>query len=170
MRCKVTKTVSEKQLLKPEAKDSPTLYESPPGFEILADVEVLLYVHRNRRLIRDGSPKQPPRLSHSSWALEKFLLSTQRYLAWTFLPDWCAYQNYWACIYGWDLLLSNVHRPLDVVSRLYQCAGERNCFIVQTSSRQVKLKTSTGLQLFISIPQSKEEKKKKKKKKKNPHL
>ena len=29
-------------------------------------VEVLLYVHRNRRFIRDGSPGQPPRLSHSS--------------------------------------------------------------------------------------------------------
>ena len=28
--------------------------------------EVLLYVHRNRRLIRDGSPGRPPRLSHSS--------------------------------------------------------------------------------------------------------
>ena len=33
------------------------------------EVEVLLYVHRNRRLIRDGSPGCPPRLSHSSWAL-----------------------------------------------------------------------------------------------------
>ena len=30
--------------------------------------EVLLYVHRNRRLIRDGSPGRPPWLSHSSWA------------------------------------------------------------------------------------------------------
>ena len=30
---------------------------------------VLLYVHRNRRLIRDGSPGRPPRLSHSFWAL-----------------------------------------------------------------------------------------------------
>ena len=30
---------------------------------------VLLYVHRDRRLIRDGSPGRPPRLSHSSWAL-----------------------------------------------------------------------------------------------------
>ena len=30
---------------------------------------VLLYVHINRRLIRDGSPGRPPRLSHSSWAL-----------------------------------------------------------------------------------------------------
>ena len=30
------------------------------------DEEVLLYVHRNRRLIRDGSPGRPPRLSHSS--------------------------------------------------------------------------------------------------------
>ena len=29
-------------------------------------VEVLLYVHRNRRLIRDGSPGRSPRLSHSS--------------------------------------------------------------------------------------------------------
>ena len=28
--------------------------------------EVLLYVHRNRRFIRDGSPGRPPRLSHSS--------------------------------------------------------------------------------------------------------
>ena len=30
---------------------------------------VLLYVNRNRRFIRDGSPGRPPRLSHSSWAL-----------------------------------------------------------------------------------------------------
>ena len=30
---------------------------------------VLLYVHRDRRLIRDGSPGRPPRLSHSSWAV-----------------------------------------------------------------------------------------------------
>ena len=29
-------------------------------------VEVLLYVHRSRRFIRDGSPGRPPRLSHSS--------------------------------------------------------------------------------------------------------
>ena len=32
-------------------------------------VEVLLYVHRNRRLIRDGSPGGPPRLSYSTWTL-----------------------------------------------------------------------------------------------------
>ena len=31
--------------------------------------EVLLYVHRNRRFIRDGSPGRSPRLSHSSWTL-----------------------------------------------------------------------------------------------------
>ena len=30
---------------------------------------MLLYVHRNRRFIKDGSPGRPPRLSHSSWAL-----------------------------------------------------------------------------------------------------
>ena len=34
-------------------------------------VEVLLYIHRNRRFIRDGSPGRPPRLSHSSWALSR---------------------------------------------------------------------------------------------------
>ena len=32
-------------------------------------VEVLLYVHRSRKFIRDGSPERPPRLSHSSWDL-----------------------------------------------------------------------------------------------------
>ena len=36
-------------------------------------VEMLLYVHRNRRFMRDGSPGRPPRLSHnSSWALNFF--------------------------------------------------------------------------------------------------
>ena len=30
---------------------------------------VLLYIHRNRRLIRDRSPGRPPRLSHSSCTL-----------------------------------------------------------------------------------------------------
>ena len=30
------------------------------------EVEVLLYVHRNHRLIRDRSQEQPPQLSHSS--------------------------------------------------------------------------------------------------------
>ena len=29
-------------------------------------VEVLLYVHGNRRFIRDGSPGRPPGFSHSS--------------------------------------------------------------------------------------------------------
>ena len=33
---------------------------------LLLIVEVLLYVHRSRRLIRDGIPGRPPRLSHSS--------------------------------------------------------------------------------------------------------
>ena len=36
-----------------------SLQLSPAGW-------VLLYVHRNHRLIRDGSPGQPPQLSHSS--------------------------------------------------------------------------------------------------------
>ena len=33
---------------------------------------VFLYVHRNRRLIRDRSPGWPPGLSHSSWGLHMF--------------------------------------------------------------------------------------------------
>ena len=33
---------------------------------VVVVVEVLLYVHRNRTLIRDGSPGRPPRVSHSS--------------------------------------------------------------------------------------------------------
>ena len=39
------------------------------------ELSVLLYVHRNRRFIRDGSPGRPPRLSHSSralWALREW--------------------------------------------------------------------------------------------------
>ena len=55
---KDSKTVSEKQLLKHESKDSPTLYESQlclPSFDLawdqtaLAFVLVLLYVHRNHQ-------------------------------------------------------------------------------------------------------------------------
>ena len=34
---------------------------------------VLLYVQRNSRLIRDGSPGRPPRLSHICWALKQNL-------------------------------------------------------------------------------------------------
>ena len=40
------------------------------------DDEVLPYVHRNRRFIRDGSPGRPPRLSHSSWALNVWSFCT----------------------------------------------------------------------------------------------
>ena len=39
--------------------------------EEVVEEKVLLYVHRNRRFIRDGSPGRPPRLSHSSRALEE---------------------------------------------------------------------------------------------------
>ena len=38
-------------------------------------VDVLLYIHRNHRFIRDGSPEWPPGLSHSSWALVKHQLT-----------------------------------------------------------------------------------------------
>ena len=41
-------------------------------------VEVLLYVHRNHRFIRDGSPGRPPQLSHSSWTLTLIFFLSQR--------------------------------------------------------------------------------------------
>ena len=41
-------------------------------------IEALIYVQRNRRLIRDGSPGRPPRLSHSSCALSSVLLYVHR--------------------------------------------------------------------------------------------
>ena len=39
-------------------------------YQCVCMVRCLLYVHRNRRLMRDGNPGGPPRLSHSSWALQ----------------------------------------------------------------------------------------------------
>ena len=42
------------------------IHTVPELWEKELEVEVLLYVHKNRRLIRDGSPGRPPRLSHSS--------------------------------------------------------------------------------------------------------
>ena len=48
------------------------------------DDEVLLYVHRNRRFIRDGSPGRPPRLSHrclqAIYLVFKVLSSVSGYL------------------------------------------------------------------------------------------
>ena len=55
---------------------------------------VALYVHRNRRLIRDGSPGQPPRLSHSSWALMRLCMRDCGYLQRLLNfspPRWCTY-------------------------------------------------------------------------------
>ena len=95
VRAKVTE--SEKPVLKPETRrNSPTFYESPahnlplqtaPGDDAELDEgwhirdnklwpvrvhgSMLLYVHRNRRLIRGGSPGRPPWLSHSSWTLHR---------------------------------------------------------------------------------------------------
>ena len=50
-------------------------------------VEVLLYIQRNRRLIRDGNPGRPPRLSSSSWALRVDVpLVEFLYLAFSCMP------------------------------------------------------------------------------------
>ena len=42
------------------------IYQGMSDTLVVVVVEVLLYVHRNRRLIRDGGPGRPLRLSHSS--------------------------------------------------------------------------------------------------------
>ena len=69
---------------------------------------VLLYVHRNRRLVRDGSPGRPPRLSHSSRAL---FLTNQ---PWTYIytgpcsqPNGHSY-TYWSLIFSFKSLLQSV--------------------------------------------------------------
>ena len=82
------------------AFDSASLY---------VDVEALLYVHRNRRFIRDGSPGRPPRLSHSSWTLlyvhlvECCFTSTDDFHT---APERCyVHINYEACLEGlWPVL------------------------------------------------------------------
>ena len=56
-------------LLGTVAQDDHHDFHTAPELWIWHVVEVLLYVHTNRRFIRDGSPGRPPRLSHSSWAL-----------------------------------------------------------------------------------------------------
>ena len=53
-------------------------------------VEVLPYVHRNRRFIRDGSPGRPPRLSHISWALNMEVEERRDYI---YLSLHCHHQN-----------------------------------------------------------------------------
>ena len=44
------------------------------GSQVYKFSSVLLYVHRNRRFIRDGSPWRSPQLSHSSWTRIQDLL------------------------------------------------------------------------------------------------
>ena len=63
---------------------TPSICLRHPSFsepDIIVVVKVLLYVHRNRRPVRDGSPGRPSRLSHSSWTLKLLLLVAfiQRY-------------------------------------------------------------------------------------------
>ena len=43
-------------------------FQCPCCWRRVVVVQVFLYVHRNRRFIKDGSPGRPPRLSHSSCA------------------------------------------------------------------------------------------------------
>ena len=60
------KTFSRGLYVGPSHRASMHEQHSAPRQPKMKLVEVLLYVHRNRRLIRDWSPGRPPRLSHSS--------------------------------------------------------------------------------------------------------
>ena len=71
-------------------------------------VEVLLYVHRNRRLIRDGRPERPPRLSYSSWTLG-FMLTLCRFKL-----------QYWSCD-SLKTLLSSVNLVSKHASHGFKC-------------------------------------------------
>ena len=57
--------------------------------------EVLLYVHRSRRFIRDGSPGRPPRLSHGSWTLAD-RAQPWTYTVYKYIP---VLYNLWVYIY-----------------------------------------------------------------------
>ena len=78
----------------------------------------LLYVHRNRRLIRDGSPRRPPRLSHSSWAL----LSLSQF----------------SCLY------SGMHSDLSL-SQTSSCLAECTMISVWVSSLSSRMHTDLSL-------------------------
>ena len=74
-------------------------------------VEVLLYVHRNRRLIRDGSPGRPPRLSHSSWALIRRRFDSP-------LSITCQYTSLQYTLQGNDVTLLRCRLPLGFRARM----------------------------------------------------
>ena len=78
---------------------------------------MLLYTHRKHRLIRDGSPGQPPRLSHRSWPL-------------TWLDDDDVELN---VLRSWvDILGTNCDQRLSMV----QC-----CFTSTETTRLVRMKS-----------------------------
>ena len=68
----------------------------------------VLYVHGNRRLIRDRSPGRPPPLSHSSWALLLLLLSLLliTFFLWHNSPELSYYYYYWSLFLWHNSLLS----------------------------------------------------------------
>ena len=94
-------------------------------------VEVLLYVHRNRRFIRDVSPGCSPRLSHSSWALSVLGMK----------PKDC-------CCYSWHEVKSFVIlglKPKDCCC-CYSRHKTRNSFC-----RNAVVHTSLGSHVFFSV-------------------
>ena len=81
---------------------------------------VLLYVHRNRRLIRDGSPGRPPRLSHSFWAL----LSTFTCTAFSVIVPLVGDEFWFLCLLTmWFLVL-----VVDIHFHVFKCSRELEFF------------------------------------------
>ena len=69
---------------------------------------VLLHVHRNRRLFRDGSPGRPRRLSHGSWALTEQVSARIKHTHKT--------TQYGHACWGWGFSINSV------------CLKDRACF------------------------------------------
>ena len=88
-------------------------------------VEVLLYVHRNRRLIRDGSPGRPPRLSHSSRAL-LLQVSTVGSLGTVFVSVFSTTVKRTSC--GVHMLLYTGEVPSTLMSIVLAVAVGLSCF------------------------------------------
>ena len=92
------------------------------GVEAMMLVEVLLYVHRNRRFIRDGSSGRPPRLSHSSWALGL------AYLWWN-LCTWYLLAHQVGVTVGDSGLCCCVPCLSNVIQ--FSCLSTESCFVQQ---------------------------------------
>ena len=113
-------------------------------------VVVLLYVHRNCRFIRDGSPGRPPRLSHSSWALKNVLLIGRIYISLQELEERTAWGYYTKDIVpsiSYRTKAKGLKRSMTLIERTrkgHRHSGQHcNCFKSSTGN------TKDGLECII---------------------